>query len=158
MTLALVATETGSAALAALSVLSNLFLATLFARHVVLPSALQTLDWTRSTLSLPENKEFTTEVEKRCDQIVELALVNPIKSCARSCIERRRDLSDWAQLNLLRLTSFRRIIEHRLDLCAGILQYSRQCSKEYRTAVETLAIRWFYHCIKVGTTSFYRIS
>ena len=158
MTLALVAPETGSATLAALSVLSNLFLATLFARHVVLPSALQTLDWTRSTLSLPENKEFTTEVEKRCDRIVELALVNPIKSCARSCIERRRDLSDWTQHNLLRLTSFRHTIEHRLDLCASVLQYSRQCSKEYRTAVETLAIRWFYHCIKVGTTSFHHIS
>jgi hypothetical protein len=43
MTFALVATKIGSTALAALEILSNLFLATFFARLVVLPSALQTL-------------------------------------------------------------------------------------------------------------------
>jgi hypothetical protein len=87
MSIALVATEIGSTALAALSILSNLFLATLFARHVVLPSALQTLDLIRSILSFPANKGLTAEIEKRCDEIVELAFVNPVKSCARSCKE-----------------------------------------------------------------------
>jgi hypothetical protein len=52
-------------ATAALTILSKLFLATLFARHIVLPSALQTLDWARSTLSLTVNKEFTAKIEKK---------------------------------------------------------------------------------------------
>jgi hypothetical protein len=149
MSFALVATETGSAALAALSILSNLFLAALFTRHVALPSALQALDWTRSAFSFPENKEFTAKIEKRCDQIVELTLVTPIKSCARSCKERWRDLSNWTRHNLLQLTSVRLTIKHQLDLCAGVLQYLRQSFRNYRTVLGTLAIRWFYHCIKV---------
>jgi hypothetical protein len=149
MSFTLVAAETGSAALAALSILSNLFLAALFTRHVAIPSALQTLDWTRSTLSFPENTEFTAKIEKRCDEIVELALITPVKSCARSCKERWRDLSNRTRHTLLQLTSLRLTIEHRLDLCAGVLQYLRQSFRDYRTVLEILAIRWFYHCIKV---------
>jgi hypothetical protein len=149
MSFALVATKTGSAALAALSILSNLFLATLFTRHVVLPSALQTLDWTRSAFSFPENREFTAKIERRCDQIVEIALVTPIKSYARSCKERWRDLSNWTRHNLLQLTSVRLTIEHQLDFCAGVLQYLRQSFRNNRTVLGTFAIRWFYHCIKV---------
>lgn len=143
------ATEIGSTALAALSILSNLFLATLFARHVVLPSALQTLDLIRSILSFPANKGLTAEIEKRCDEIVELAFVNPVKSCARSCKERWRDLSNWTRHYVLQLASVRHTIEYQLDLCAGVSQYLRQCFEGYRKALETLAIRWFYRCIKV---------
>lgn len=66
MTFALVAGEMAAmGAMGALSILSNMFLATLFARHVVLPSALQTLDWARSTLPLTVNKEFTAKIEKK---------------------------------------------------------------------------------------------
>jgi hypothetical protein len=51
-------------ATAALTILSKLFLATLFARHVVLPSALQTLDWARSTLFLDRKQRIHSENRK----------------------------------------------------------------------------------------------
>jgi hypothetical protein len=148
MTFALVASEMG--AMGALSILSKMFLTALFARHVVLPSALQTLDWTRSTLSFPANKEFTAKIEKKCDQIIERALVNPIKSCARSCKERWLDIMEWTQQRVLQqAASVRYIIEYHLDYCASLSQHRRRLSKKYKTALEALAIHWFYRCIEV---------
>lgn len=148
MTFALVASEMGG--MGALSILSKMFLATLFARHVVLPSALQTLDWTRSTLSLPANKEFTANIEKKCDQTVERVLVNPIKSCARSCKYRWLDILKWTRQRFLQqAASVRYTIEHQLDHCARVSQQRRRLSKKYKTVLEALAVRWYYRCIEV---------
>jgi hypothetical protein len=152
ITFALVPNEMG--ATAALTILSKLFLATLFARHVVLPSALQTLDWARSTLSLTVNKEFTAKIEKKCDQIVELALIRPTKRCARGCRERWLHALSWTQHSTQQqVASVRCSIEHQFVVFAGVSQHLRHSSKEHRMALEALAIRWLYRCIEVRILS-----
>ena len=63
MIFALMATEIASTLLT----LSNVILATLFVRFIVLPSTLQVLDWTRSTFS-SKNKGLPPLVIKKCNQ------------------------------------------------------------------------------------------